>query len=70
MNRTIKEATIKRYHYKAHDPLVRHLAEFVAYNLARRLKTLNGLNPLRVRWTLEPERFRLNPLQKMPRLNT
>src|ERR1700728_1886412 len=44
MNRTIKDATVKRYHYESHDQLVRHLADFVAaYNFARRLKTLNGL---------------------------
>jgi transposase InsO family protein len=30
MNRTIKDATVKRYHYEAHDQLVRHLADFVA----------------------------------------
>ena len=46
MNRTIKDATVKRYHYESHDQLVRHLADFVAaYNFARRLKTLNGLTP-------------------------
>ena len=74
MNRTIKDATVKRYHYEFHDQLVRHLADFVAaYNYARRLKTLNGLTPYEFvckRWTTEPERFRLNPLQQMPGLNT
>ena len=46
MNRTIKEATVKRYHYESHGQLVRHLDDFVAaYNFARRLKTLNGLTP-------------------------
>ena len=46
MNRTIKDATVKRYHYEPHDQLVRHLADFVAaYNFARRLKTLTGLTP-------------------------
>jgi hypothetical protein len=39
MNRTIKDATVKRYHYESHDQLVRHLADFVAaYNFARCLK--------------------------------
>ena len=43
MNRTIKEATVKRYHYDTHDQLRRHLADFVAaYNFARRLKTCVG----------------------------
>jgi hypothetical protein len=67
MNRTIKDATVKRYHYESHDQLVRHLADFVvAYNFARRLKTLNVCK----QWTTEPERFKLNPLQQLPGLNT
>lgn len=46
MNRTIKEAAVKRYHYDNHDQLRRHLSGFVAaYNFARRLKTLRGLTP-------------------------
>jgi hypothetical protein len=49
---------------------VRHLDDFVAaYNFARRLKTLNGLTPYEFvckQWTIEPKRFTLNPLQKMP----
>ena len=49
MNRTIKDATVKRYHYESHDQLRRHLAAFVqAYNFARRLKTLQGPHALRV----------------------
>src|SRR6202158_1490772 len=44
MNRTLKEATVKRYYYETHDQLRRHLADFIsAYNFARRLKTLKGL---------------------------
>lgn len=46
MNRTIREATVKRFHYEAHDQLRTHLADFLAaYNFARRLKTLSGLTP-------------------------
>jgi hypothetical protein len=74
MNRTIKDATVQRYHYDAHHQLERHLADFVsAYNFARRLKTLKGLTPYEFickRWTVEPKRFKLNPLQQMPGLNT
>lgn len=73
MNRTIKDATIKRYHYNNHDQLRRHLTDFLdAYNFARRLKTLSGLTPYKYIckiWTLEPERFILNPIQQMPGLN-
>jgi hypothetical protein len=74
MNRTIKEATVKRFHYDDHNQLRRHLADFVsAYNFARRLKTLKGLTPYEFickQWTSEPNRFIINPLQQMPGLNT
>nr|WP_247767825.1 IS481 family transposase [Bradyrhizobium sp. 172] len=74
MNRTIKEATVKRYHYDRHDQLEAHLDHFInAYNYARRLKTLKGLTPYEYIcecWTSQPERFKLNPLHKMPGLNT
>ena len=73
MNRTIKDATVKRYHYESHDQLRQHLADFVsAYNFGRRLKTLKGLTPYEFickRWTIEPERFRFNPIHQMPGLN-
>jgi transposase InsO family protein len=74
MNRTIKDATVRRYHYDSHDQLRQHLADFVAaYNFGRRLKTLKGLTPYEFickRWAVEPERFMLNPLHQMPGLNT
>jgi transposase InsO family protein len=73
MNRTIKDATVKRFHYDDHDQLKRHLADFIsAYNFGRRLKTLKGLTPYEFIckcWTSEPERFMLNPLHQMPGLN-
>ena len=67
MNRTIKEATVKRYHYSAHEQLKAHLQAFLkAYNFAKRLKTLKGLTPYEKvieGWHKEPERFIINPLQ-------
>jgi transposase InsO family protein len=73
MNRTIKKATVRRFHYETHQDLERHLADFVnAYNFAKRLKTLKGLTPYEFickTWTSQPERFNLNPLQQMPGLN-
>ena len=73
MNRTIKDATVRRYHYDDHAQLERHLADFIAaYNFGRRLKTLKGLTPYEFickRWAAEPERFRSNPLHQMPGLN-
>lgn len=66
MIRTIKDATVKRFHYAQ---LRRHLADFVmAYNFGRRLKTL-GLTPYEFickRQATEPQRFTLNPIQQMP----
>jgi Integrase core domain len=70
MNRTIKDATVKRYFYETHDELRAHLRDFVdAYNFARRLKTLRGLTPYEFickAWTSQPQRFIISPLQKMP----
>jgi hypothetical protein len=41
INRTIKEATVKRYHYDSQDQLGLHLGDFVAaYSFGSRLKTL------------------------------
>jgi transposase InsO family protein len=65
MNRTIKDATVKRYHYDTHEQLKEHLAQFLAaYNFAKRLKMLRGLTPyeyISKCWQKESERFRLNP---------
>ena len=70
MNRTIKDATVKRYHYDDHAQLRTHLDDFLAaYNFARRLKTLKGLTPYEYIckiWTSEPEKFNTNPTQQMP----
>ena len=65
MNRTLKEATVQRYHYDSHDQLRRHLADFLAaYNFAKRLKTLSGLTPHEYVckiWTEDPSRFKIDP---------
>ena len=74
MNRTIKEATVKRFYYDDHSQFEAHLQDFInAYNFGRRLKTLRGLTPYEYIckiWTSEQERFRLNPIHQMPGLNT
>jgi hypothetical protein len=73
MNRTIKDATVRRYHYEDHAQFERHLLDFIAaYNFGRRLKTLKGLTPYEFickKWVAEPNRFNLSPLQKMPGLD-
>jgi transposase InsO family protein len=72
MNWTLKDATVKRYHYDSHEQFGRHLADFVnAYNFGRRPKILKGLTPLEFickRWTIEPKRFKLDSSQ-FPGLN-
>ena len=74
MNRTLKEATVKRYHSDPHDQLKTHLSDFMdAYNYARRLKTLMGLTPLKYIckiWISEPESFIVNPTHHKLGLNT
>jgi transposase InsO family protein len=74
MNRTLKEATVRRYHYDTHDQLREHLGAFLAaYNFAKRLKTLKGLTPYEYickRWTENPDRFRLDPIHHKLGLNT
>ena len=74
MNRTIKDATVKRYHYVSHDELRQHLQLFIdAYNHGRRLKTLRGLTPYeyiaRV-WAEDPGRFKTHPYRHTSGLNT
>ena len=71
--RTLKHATVKRFHYETHDQLRSHLTDFInAYNFGRRLKTLKGLTPYEAickTWTSDPGRFTLDPLHQMPGLN-
>jgi transposase InsO family protein len=73
MNRTLNEATDRRYHYEDHQQLRDHLAAFLdAYNFAKRLKTLQGLTPyeaIRKAWTDNPERFRYDPIHLTSGLN-
>jgi transposase InsO family protein len=70
MNRTIKEATVKRFHYDSHDQLREHLRTFLdAYNFAKRLKTLKGLTVFEFitqMWTTEPQKFRMKPDHLIP----
>lgn len=65
MNRTVKEATIKRYHYETTAELSTHLLTFlVAYNYAKRLKRLKGLTPYEficAEWRKNPTIFNRDP---------
>src|SRR5215211_3369085 len=74
MNRTIKDATVKRFSYETHDQLQKHLADFVAaYNYARRLKTLRSLTPYEAickAWAESPSLFTADPHHQLPGPNT
>ena len=74
MNRTIKDATVKRYYYKGHDQLKQHLHDCInAYNFARRLKSLKRFTPYEYIckcWIPEPDQFIIDPIHEMPGLNT
>ena len=74
MNRTLEEATVKRYHHETHPHLKEHLHTFLtAYHVAKRLKTLKGLTPYKficANPQREPHRFRLDPRHHSLGLNT
>lgn len=73
MNRTIKEATVRRCHYKSHDQRRAHLAGLVnAYNFANRLNTLRGLTVFEFiskHWLAEPGHFHRHPDHLIAGLN-
>jgi hypothetical protein len=74
MNRAIKEATVRMFHYVSAEELKRHLHAFLlAYNCARRLKTLKSRTPYEFicqQWSLAPHSFKINPHHHNPGLNT
>jgi hypothetical protein len=74
MNRTRKEAPVKTSHDETHNHLKAHLHAFLmAYNFAKRLKTLKGLTPYAYIcqcWQQAPERFTINPHHHTLGLNT
>ena len=65
MNRTIKEATVQRYHYQTTDEPNEYLQAFLlAYNHAKRLKKLRGLTPhefVCAQWQKSPATFTRDP---------
>jgi hypothetical protein len=73
MNRTLKEATVRKYYYQTHQHLKEHLQTFqMADNFAKRLKTLKGLTAYEYIchcWQKAPERFTVNPYHHTLGLN-
>lgn len=74
MNRTLKDATIKTYHYDTLDQFARHLHDFLmAYNFAKQLKALRFRSPYEKiidDWKADPSVFHTNPIHHMVGLNT
>jgi hypothetical protein len=74
MNRTVKEATIKAFHYLDLESLQAHVPAFVStYNVAKHLKALRWSTPFEAickAWTTTPEIFKLNPRHLIPGPNT
>jgi len=70
MNRTIKDATVKVYHYDDLESLKAHVLAFVtAYNFAKHLKALRWRTPYQViceAWTKAPSIFKIDPHQLIP----
>jgi hypothetical protein len=65
---------VKKYYYQTHQYLTVHLQVFLmAYDFAKRLKTLKGLTPYEyiiTCWQKEPERFTVNPCHHTLGLNS
>ena len=70
MNRTIKDATVKIFHYDDLHSLKAHVLAFVtAYNFAKHLKALKWRTPYQViceAWTKAPAIFKINPHHLIP----
>ena len=72
MVRTIKEATVKSFHYASINELRRHVRDWlVAYNFAKQLKALRFKTPyeaIEQIWKSKPEVFIVEPHHHMPGL--
>jgi len=72
-NRTIKDATVKTYHYDGFELLEKHLQEFIlAYNFAKKLKSIKFKTPFEFlieKYKIIPEVFYQNPLHYSRGLN-
>jgi transposase-like protein len=70
MNRTVKDATVKVFHYPDLDGLKAHVLAFVtAYNFAKHLKRLRWRTPFQAvcdAWTRDPAPFKINPHHLIP----
>jgi IS30 family transposase len=74
MVRTIKEATVKSFHYQSINELRRHVRDWLtAYNFAKQLKALNFRTPydaIEQLWNAKPQVFIVKPNHHRLGLNT
>lgn len=74
MVRTIKELTVKSFHYASIAELQRHVRDWlIAYNFAKQLKALRFKTPYEAveeLWKSKPDVFIVNPNHHMLGLNT
>ena len=70
MNRTVKDATIKAFHYPGNEALKAHVLAFVrAYNFAKHLEALRWRTPFQAildAWAKDPSAFKINPHHLIP----
>jgi transposase InsO family protein len=70
MNRTVKDATVKAFHYPDLEALRAHVLAFVAaYNFAKHLKALRWRTPfqaIRDAWKADPSIFKIGPHHLIP----
>jgi transposase InsO family protein len=70
MNRTVKDATVKLFHYPDLRALEAHVRAFVtAYNFAKHLKALRWRTPFRAicdAWKADPAPFKIDPHHLIP----
>lgn len=74
MNRTIKEATIKIYHYEDREKISDHVNDYLlAYNYGKRLRSLKFQTPFEFickQWIKTPKLFLYNPHHHLMGPNT
>jgi transposase-like protein len=70
MHRTIKDATVRVFHYATHAGLTAHVRAFVAaYNFAKHLKALRWRTPFQAlgdAWARDPSPFKVDPRHLIP----
>jgi transposase InsO family protein len=70
MNRTVKDATVKVFHYPDPEALKAHVLAFVcAYNFAKHLKRLRWRTPFQAvcdAWKADPSPFKVDPRHLIP----